>query len=83
MVEEKDDARDDLDILYLPLNEMAHKLGDPRLVNMISIGAYAQKTGAVSLDSLKAALKDVLPERNHRFIPLNEQAIDLGANAVI
>lgn len=83
LVEEKEDARDDLDILYLPLNEMAHKLGDARLVNMISIGAYAQKSKAVSLDSLKVALKDVLPERNHRFIPLNEQAIDLGANAVI
>jgi 2-oxoglutarate ferredoxin oxidoreductase subunit gamma len=83
LVEEVEGARDDLDILYLPLNEMAHQLGDARLVNMISIGAYAQKTGAVRLDSLKVALKDVLPERNHRFIPLNEQAIDLGANAVI
>lgn len=83
LVEEAEDARDDLDILCLPLNEMAHQLGDARLVNMISIGAYAQKTGAVRLDSLKVALKDVLPERNHRFIPLNEQAIDLGANAVI
>lgn len=73
--------RDDIDILRLPLNEMALEVGDARLVNMITIGAYAERTGAVALDSLKTALKDVLPERNHRFIPLNIQAIDLGAKA--
>ncbi len=82
LVVEREGARTDLDYLRLPLNEMAHKLGDARLVNMISVGAYAQKTGAVSLATLKSALKDVLPERNHRFIPLNEQAIDLGAASV-
>ena len=38
-------------------------------------------TGAVTLASLKAALKEVLPERNHRFLPLNFQAIDLGSKA--
>lgn len=71
--------RNDLDILYIPANEMAIEAGDARLVNMITIGAYAEKVGAVSLDSLKEALKDVLPERNHRFIPMNIQAIDQGA----
>jgi len=82
LVTENSDARSDLDYLRLPLNEMAHKLGDARLVNMISIGAYAQKTGAVELESLKGALFDVLPERNHRFIPLNHQALELGAASV-
>lgn len=82
LIEERAGARSDLDYLRLPLNELAHKLGDARLVNMISVGAYAQKSGAVSLQSLKDALKDVLPERNHRFIPLNEQALDLGAESV-
>ena len=82
LITEKPGAREDLDYLRLPLNELAYKLGDARLVNMISVGAYAQKSRAVTLESLKAALKDVLPERNHRFIPLNEQAIDLGAKSV-
>jgi 2-oxoglutarate ferredoxin oxidoreductase subunit gamma len=46
---------------------------------MVALGAYAAKIPVVSLDSLKAALHNALPERNHRFIPLNVQAIDLGA----
>jgi 2-oxoglutarate ferredoxin oxidoreductase subunit gamma len=81
LVDNSPTSRTDIDILCLPLNEMALEVGDARLVNMITIGAYAERTGAVALDSLKAALKDVLPERNHRFIPLNIQAIDLGAKA--
>jgi 2-oxoglutarate ferredoxin oxidoreductase subunit gamma len=81
LVDNSPTSRTDIDILSLPLNEMALEVGDARLVNMITIGAYAERTGAVALDSLKAALKVVLPERNHRFIPLNIQAIDLGAKA--
>jgi 2-oxoglutarate ferredoxin oxidoreductase subunit gamma len=72
--------RRDIDILRLPLNDVALELGDSRLVNMIAIGAYAARTGAVSLLSLKESLTEVLPERNHRFIPLNIKAIDRGAD---
>lgn len=79
LVETSPVARDDLDVLRLPLNEMALEVGDARLVNMITIGAYVERTGAVALTSLKAALAEVLPERNHRFIPLNVAAIDRGA----
>jgi 2-oxoglutarate ferredoxin oxidoreductase subunit gamma len=81
LVETSPGGRDDIDILCLPLNDMALEVGDARLVNMITIGAYTEWTGAVALASLKAALKDVLPERNHRFIPLNVEAIDRGAEA--
>ncbi len=73
--------RSDLDVLSLPLNEMALEIGDARLVNMIAIGVYAARSGAVDLDSLKSSLTDILPERNHRFIPLNIEAIDRGAAA--
>ena len=81
LVEDSGQERNDLDILRMPLNEMALEAGDARLVNMVALGAYAAKIPAVSFDSLKAALHDVLPERNHRFIPLNVRAIDFGANA--
>ncbi len=72
-------ARDDLNMLNLPINELALEVGDARLVNMVALGAYAESTGAVSLESLKQALSEVLPERNHRFIPMNVQAIERGA----
>lgn len=71
--------RDDLEILLIPMNRIAMDLGDARMVNMVAAGAYAAKSGAVRLESLQEALKSVLPERNHKFIPANVQAIMAGA----
>jgi 2-oxoglutarate ferredoxin oxidoreductase subunit gamma len=71
--------RSDLEIIRIPMNRIAMDLGDARMVNMVAAGAYAARTGAVSLSSLEEALKSVLPERNHRFIPANMQAIQAGA----
>jgi len=71
--------RDDLEIIRIPMNRIAMDLGDARMVNMVAAGAYAAKSGAVSLESLQDALKSVLPERNHKFIPANMKAIMAGA----
>lgn len=79
LIDDDGSSRPDLDLLRIPLSEIALEIGDARLVNMVCIGAYAQRTGAVSLASLKEALYSVLPERNHRFIPMNIEAIERGA----
>ena len=71
--------RRDIGIILLPMNEIAMELGDPRMVNMVAVGAYAAKTRAVEISSLTGALSEVLPERNHRFIPDNVRAIEAGA----
>lgn len=81
LIDDDGSRRGDIDLLRLPLNEMALEAGDSRLVNMIALGAYVGRSGALPLDALKAALTDVLPERNHRFIPMNVRALDLGAEA--
>jgi 2-oxoglutarate ferredoxin oxidoreductase subunit gamma len=75
-------TRDDIEIIPIPMNDVAMGLGDSRMVNMVAAGAYAAKSGAVSLESLAEALKDVLPERNHSFIPANIKAIEAGAGHV-
>jgi 2-oxoglutarate ferredoxin oxidoreductase subunit gamma len=69
----------DINVFLLPMNEIAMELGDPRMVNMVAVGAYAALTKAVMITSLKEALKEALPERNHAFIPANERAIEAGA----
>ncbi|WP_243371317.1 2-oxoacid:acceptor oxidoreductase family protein [Geotalea sp. SG265] len=71
--------RSDIQVIEIPMNDMAMDLGDARMVNMIGLGAYVEKSGAVSLSALENGLKEVLPERNHRFIPANIKAIEAGA----
>jgi 2-oxoglutarate ferredoxin oxidoreductase subunit gamma len=75
-------ARHDIEVVSIPLNELAVNLGDTRLANMVALGAYAAKTGAVQISSLEKALSDALPERNHKFIPINIQAIKAGSDII-
>jgi 2-oxoglutarate ferredoxin oxidoreductase subunit gamma len=71
--------RRDIEIICIPMNRIAMDLGDARMVNMVAVGAYVARTGAVTQESLEQALKSVLPERNHKFIPANMLAIKAGA----
>jgi 2-oxoglutarate ferredoxin oxidoreductase subunit gamma len=66
----------------VPANEIADSLGNTKMANMVAIGAYAQLTGVVSLDVLKASLKKVISPNYSKMIPANEQAIQAGADAV-
>lgn len=79
LVENLPRQRDDLCLIGIPANELATEVGNARLVNMIVLGAYAEKIGAVSLESLKTGLDKIIPERNKRFIPANIKALDRGA----
>lgn len=72
----------DIDLVSVPMNQLAMDLGDVRMVNMIACGAYAAKSGALKLASLGDALMKALPERNHRLIPANINAIAAGAAVI-
>jgi len=71
----------EVELVRIPMNQIALDLGDVRMVNMVACGAYIAKTGALTLESLSEALKKALPERNHRLIPLNIKAINEGVAA--
>ncbi len=59
---------------------IAEELGDIRIANMVMLGAFLKKSGVVSLESVLTALKQVLPQRRHSLIPLNENALKRGAD---
>jgi 2-oxoglutarate ferredoxin oxidoreductase subunit gamma len=68
-----------VELVRVPMNQIALDLGDVRMVNMVACGAYVARTGALKQISLEEALKKALPERNHRLIPANVKAIEAGA----
>lgn len=79
---EPPDYRSDCKIISLPANDIATALGSSKAANMVMLGAYVHLLKPVKLDSIKAAMTEVLPERNHRFIPINNAALDKGAELV-
>jgi 2-oxoglutarate ferredoxin oxidoreductase subunit gamma len=71
-------TRTDLRVVEVPCNDIAAELGNARIANMVALGALIGATGCVSKVSVMQGLKHMLPERHHRLLPLNEQAIDRG-----
>lgn len=76
------DYRDDCKILGIPANELAEEVGSSKAANMIMLGAYLQLVKPVMMQSVKDSMPEVLPERNHAFIPINNAALDKGAEVV-
>jgi 2-oxoglutarate ferredoxin oxidoreductase subunit gamma len=71
-------TRQDITILPIAASEEAAKMKNARIMNMIVLGAFLARTNVVSLDSIMAALAKVLPERYHKLLPLNEEALRRG-----
>jgi 2-oxoglutarate ferredoxin oxidoreductase subunit gamma len=44
------------------------------------LGAYLQQRPVVKKESIVKALKNVLPEKYHHLLPINEQAMEIGAS---
>lgn len=76
-------TREDIQVVALPAIEKAsNELKNVKVMNMLVLGALVKLRDIVKRESLVLALKETLPERYHKLIPLNEQAIDLGASLV-
>jgi 2-oxoglutarate ferredoxin oxidoreductase subunit gamma len=76
-------SRTDVESLGVDAQEEAMKLNKKQVANMIMLGAFLAKRPIVSAENVLKALKDVLPERHHHLLPLNEEALKLGKQAAI
>jgi 2-oxoglutarate ferredoxin oxidoreductase subunit gamma len=74
--------REDLQSVLIPANEMAESLGDKRLTNIVMVGALLAQLPVLSIESIEKALKDHLPERHKKLLPLNFQALRAGEEFV-
>lgn len=76
-------TRTDISRIDVKANDIAETLGDIRIANMVMLGAFLKKTGVVALASVLMALKQVLPSRRHSLLPLNEKALQCGADVCV
>jgi 2-oxoglutarate ferredoxin oxidoreductase subunit gamma len=70
--------RDDISALLIPANEIAEEIGVSRLGNMIMVGAMIALKPILSLDAVKKALEEHIPERHKKTLPMNNEAMDRG-----
>lgn len=62
----------------VPGNDLAAELGDPKVLNMVMLGAYAGATGAVRLESVVKALQENLPAHRQSLLDANCRALRRG-----
>ena len=71
-------TRTDVQTMAVPASDEAVRLKNKKTMNMIVLGAFLERTRLLQMESVMKALGNVLPERYHHLLPLNEQALRRG-----
>ena len=66
----------------VPANEIADKIGNSRMANMVALGAYVQATGVIPLTRVQESLGSVISSHYQHLIPKNAEALQAGADYV-
>jgi 2-oxoglutarate ferredoxin oxidoreductase subunit gamma len=75
----RETTRTDITHVTIPANEIAEKIGNKRLTNMVLMGALLEKLPVLPMSAIDDALNNHLPERHRKFLPANLEALKLGA----
>ncbi len=71
-------TRKDIRIYKVEGTRAAVEMGNPKVFNMIVLGGYLKVKPVINLANVERGLQKSLPERHHKLIPLNLEAIRKG-----
>ncbi len=71
--------RKDVQVINVPANQIAEKIGDKRVTNMVMLGALLANLPLLSNEEIAAELRVHLPQRHQNLIGANIQALEEGA----
>ena len=72
-------TRDDISIYPIDAMTATLEIGNSKAYNMVVMGALLNAMDyKLPMETVIKGLKKSLPERHHKLIPLNEQAIEKG-----
>lgn len=75
-------TRKDIKIYKVEAMKMATTMKNQKIFNMIVLGGVLKVCPFVELKNVMEGLKKSLPERHHKLLPMNEQAILKGMEIV-
>lgn len=74
--------RKDINVYKVEAAKIASEMGNAKIFNMVVLGAYLKLKPIVKMENVIKGLKKSIPERNHKLLPLNEEAINKGMDHV-
>lgn len=67
-----------IEIYEVDATDEATRMGNPKVFNMLILGALLSARPVISTDSIEKGLQKSLPERHHKLIPMNMEALRRG-----
>jgi len=74
--------RTDVRVIEVPCDQIAAELGNPKVANMVMLGAYIEATKALKTETLKEMLGHMFTGAKAKLVPLNMDALARGAACV-
>jgi len=75
-------SRKDIKIYKIDAMKVANAIGNPKIYNMVVLGAFLKIKPIVEEENIEKGLKKSLHERYHKLIPLNLKAVKAGDEKV-
>jgi 2-oxoglutarate ferredoxin oxidoreductase subunit gamma len=75
-------GRDDVDVIKVPIIEIAKELGNVKTANIVALAAFVSRSRVVDFELLRKSVKDKFASRE-KLIPLNMKALEEGQKAAL
>lgn len=72
-------VREDIHLLKVPANDLAHEMGSDRTINMIMLGAFVAWTNITRAASILQGLEEITKGKKADLMALNHRGLDRGA----
>ncbi len=70
--------RSDIKAVCVPCDDIALELGNPKVANMVMLGAYIGATKALKPETIEHMIHEMFTGRKEKLIPLNVEALHRG-----
>jgi 2-oxoglutarate ferredoxin oxidoreductase subunit gamma len=70
--------RRDIEVIYVPANQLAAELGNVKMANVILLGAMLGRREILPLNGVKRTMENHIPRRRKHIIEPNKRALDRG-----
>jgi 2-oxoglutarate ferredoxin oxidoreductase subunit gamma len=77
-----DAGRDNVDVLRVPVIDIAKELGNVKTANIIALAAFVSRSKVVKFNSLEDAVRAKFAQKE-KLIPLNMKALEEGKKAAL
>lgn len=79
---DKKATRKDINVYYIPANDIANELGIGKIANIVMLGAYLKISGAAKEESIMEIITEIFSGKKASVIPLNKEALLRGAACI-